>query len=355
MRIIQMLPTLAYGDAIGNDVLALDQALRMAGYDTDIYAENLDKRLPNGVAKNVKKYKDNKENVILFHLSIGSGLAEQIMQFSARVIIIYHNVTPAEFWKGYSVRTEKLSEEGLICVKNMRARPQMCIADSEFNKQELIRLGYQCPIEVLPILIAFEDYDKTPNKAVIEQYSNDGYTNILFTGRIAPNKKQEDIIAAFYYYKNYINPKSRLFIVGSYQNTDIYYNKLRNYVEELELNDVVFTGHISFDEILAYYHLADLFLCLSEHEGFCVPLVEAMYFGIPVIAYDSTAVGETLGGSGLLLGDKNPQLVAEAVNKVISDTDLREKMVCNEKVRLKDFSNDKIQEHFLKILKKYIG
>lgn len=354
MRIVQILPTLAFGDAIGNDVLALHEALISEGYSAEIYAENIDRRLPKGIAKKIDRYKDRKDNIVLFHLSIGSRLAEKIQSLDATVIVIYHNVTPPVFWKDFSVAAAELCEYGVKCVKSMANKPKLCLADSEFNKKDLVELGYKCSIEVLPILIAFRDYEKKANEKIIRKYSDDGYVNIVFTGRIAPNKKQEDLIASFYYYKNYINPKSRLFIVGSFQKQDVYYNKLKKYVEELELRDVIFSGHVPFDEILAYYQIADLFLCLSEHEGFCVPLVEAMYFGVPIIAYDSTAVGETLGGSGLLLQDKSPKVVAEAIHKVMSDQQLRKTIIDNEKIRLSAFDNEKIKKRFLDILENYI-
>lgn len=354
MKVVQILPTLAFGDAIGNDVIALHTALKTAGYKSEIYAENIDSRLPKGIAKNIEKYTEQANHIVIFHLSIGSKLTEKIQKIQAPVIIVYHNVTPPEFWEKYNEKSVELCQYGLDCVKRLANKPELCLAVSEFNKGDLIQLGYKCPIEVLPILIAFQDYEKKPSADIINKYSSDGYVNIVFTGRIAPNKKQEDLITSFYYYKNYINPKSRLFIVGSYQKTDVYYNKLRKYVEELELSDVVFSGHVPFDEILAYYHIADIFLCLSEHEGFCVPLVEAMYFGIPIIAYDSSAVGETLGGSGLLLQDKNPMIVAETVHKVVTDQELRECIIGNEKLRLKDFDNEKIKKRFLDILKRYV-
>ena len=126
---------------------------------------------------------------------------------------------------------------------------------------------------------------------------DDDYVNILFTGRVVPNKKQEDVIEAFYYYKRFIQPKSRLILVGSFAGIDKYHDQLEAYVNKLGLEDVIFTGQIKFDEILAYYQLADLFLCMSEHEGFCVPIVEAMYFNVPVIARDTSAIAWTLAGS----------------------------------------------------------
>lgn len=162
------------------------------------------------------------------------------------------------------------------------------------------------------------------------------------------------MISAFYYYKKYINPKSRLLLVGRHDFFPEYYRRLQRYVEKLELNDVIFTGQVKFDEILAFYRVADVFVCLSEHEGFCVPLVESMMFDVPVIAYDSCAVGETLGGSGLLLKDKSPQVVAEAIHLVVEDKKLRNQLIENQQKRLCDFQHDKIKEKFLDIMQKFI-
>ena len=351
MRIVQMLPTLAYGDAIGNNVIAINDALVSAGYDTEIYAEGIDKKIPAGTARNVSSYKDSGDTIILYHLSTGTELNEKIKKFKARVFIIYHNVTPPEFWHGYDYEHEKRCEAGVESVKSLAKTPEYCIADSAFNKSDLERLGYTCPVDVLPILIKFSDYEKKADQKTIERLS-DGVTNIVFTGRVAPNKKQQDLITSFYYYHKYVNPKSRLIIAGSFQKSDIYYRKLDAYAKALELEDSVeFTGHIPFEEILAIYKTADVLLCLSEHEGFCVPLVEAMYFGIPIIAYDSTAIAETLGGSGLLLKDKDPKVVSEAINLVVTDGDLRAKMIEGEKERLKDFDNDAIKQRLIEMLK----
>lgn len=353
MKIIQMLPSLAYGDAIGNDVLALRDALLSAGYTTEIFALAIDSRLPKGIAKLVKDYKDSEKNILIYHLAIGCELNQLLKNLKAKVVVIYHNITPPEFWQSYNSEVANVCSRGLKEVKELSDVPQLCFADSGFNKKDLINFGFKCPIEILPILIAFEDYKKEPNKKIIAGYDDSEFTNIIFTGRIAPNKKQEDIIAAFYYYKNYINPKSRLFFIGAYSNNDVYYNKLRTYVEELEIEDVYFTGHIKFEDILAYYRIADVFLCLSEHEGFCVPLVEAMYFRVPIIAFNSSAIGETLGESGFLLDEKDPRIVAEAIHRVMSDQELRDTIVENEKIRLRYFDNIKIKGLFLTYLREY--
>ena len=355
MRIVQMLPTLSYGDAIGNHALTLFSALKKAGYRTEIYARNIDKRIRQKAFCYVDKYKDDKDTVILYHLSTGDDLNVRMCGFRARKVIIYHNITPAFFFEDYRTAGYGLCLSGERQMKKLAGSAEFCMADSAFNARELKEAGYGCPIRVMPILISFADYEKKPSEKVLQKYRNDGYTNILFTGRIAPNKKQEDLIEAFFCYHNSINPKSRLLIVGSAGEKDPYYKRLLDYVEKLHLEDVIFTGHIPFDEILAYYHLADVFLCMSEHEGFCVPLVEAMFFGIPIIAYDSTAIGETLGGSGILLKEKDPAFTAEVIHRVVSDEKLRAQMIADEKERLAYFDNERIKKEFLETLEEFLS
>ena len=134
-----------------------------------------------------------------------------------------------------------------------------------------------------------------------------------------------------------------------------YYHSLKAFVERLQLEDVYFTGQIKFNEVLAYYHLADVFLCMSEHEGFCVPLAEAMDFRIPIIAYDSSAIGDTLGGSGILLKEKDHRIAAEMADRLMTDQKLREDVIYNQSVRLKDFEHGTIKDQFEKYIKTFIG
>ena len=247
-------------------------------------------------------------------------------------------------------------KEGIEGAKNLSDKADYCLADSEFNKQDLEEMGYKCKIDVLPILIPFEDYRREPDKEIVRQYTDDSYTNILFTGRIAPNKCHEDIIAAFYQYHKHYNEKSRLILVGNYEGMGKYYEKLRSYTRQLNIEkEVVFTGHIRFDEILAYYHVADIFLCMSEHEGFCVPLVESMFFNIPIVAYASSAIPDTLGGSGFLLKEKNPLETAGAINYILENDEVKNAILERQQERLKDFDHDVIEKQFLCYLREFIG
>jgi len=345
-----MLEVLSHGDAIGNEAIAIASYLRSRQCDTCIFCISMRGSFPEDFAKLIDEYKDDDQTVILFHLSAGGRLNEKLFQYRAKVIIRYHNITPPEFFHEYDRAAEFSCLRGRLQAERLRSRAEIVIADSSFNKEDLRAMGYTCPVEVLPIIIQFNDYETAPDQRIIDEYSADTKKNIIFTGRIAPNKKHEDLIRAFYYY-HLSDPDSRLLLIGGYDQGGSYYKKLIAYRDALGLKgDVIFTGHIPFNQILSYYRIADLFLCLSEHEGFCVPLVEAMWFHVPIIAYDSTAVGDTLGGAGLLLDGKEPELTAASIDRMLKDKELRDYFVQKGIRRLRDFDNAILEERLGKLL-----
>lgn len=355
MRIVQIMPTISFGDAVSNDAVAIKNLLIEQGFKTEIYAENIDRRLPERTAVYINKLSDlTDRDIVIYHNSTGTDINYKLEKYSGRHIMIYHNITPPEFFKQYSPIAERLTVYGLEGTKYLSDKISYCFADSNFNKKNLIDMGYKCEIDVRSILIPFDDYRKKPNTKIVEKYINDGWVNILFVGRFAPNKKQEDIIRAFHYYKKNINKKSRLFLVGSDSGMENYFKRLKDYVRVLGTEDVIFPGHIKFDEILAYYKIADVFFCMSEHEGFCVPLVEAMFFDVPIIAYNSSAISDTLGGAGILTNTKDPIFNARLIERCVNDELLRENLIEKGKTRLLDFSYDKIKEKFLKYLTSFI-
>ncbi len=356
MKIVQMLSTISYGDAIGNHVMALRDAIAGMGYETAVYAENIHPKMKKELIQPIPKFFEIEEqDVILYHLSTGTKLNHALRKYPGRKIIIYHNITPPYFFRGYSANAVRLCTEGIRGMQRLAAEASYCLAVSSFNKDDLRKAGYHCKIDVLPVLIAFEDYKQKPNRRIIQNYAKDGYTNILFTGRIAPNKKQEDVIRIFYQYQKKYNPKSRLILVGSYEGMQNYYDRLLDYVDRLGMKNVIFTGHIRFQELLAYYKIADAFVCMSEHEGFCVPLVEAMYFQVPILAYDSTAIGETLGGCGFLTHTKDPLLNAGLLNYILSNPFVKQALIKNGKERLADFENSRIAAQFERYIKIFLG
>ena len=357
MRVIQLLSTMNYGDAVSNDALAIYRLLKEAGYNTAIYAENVDAKLRGKGAvlplKNMPEMK--KDDVLVYHLSIGTPLNDRIVEFRCRRVMVYHNVTPPAYFARYNPALEKLCLDGLRGMVNLRNTFSLVIADSGFNKQNLLDAGYTCPIHVAPILIPFGDYEQEPDAETVRRYS-DGRKNILFVGRIAPNKKQEDVIRAFDCYRKAYDPDARLILVGSAGGTERYAERLAKYAEALGSGEnVIFPGHISFRQILAFYRTADAFLCMSEHEGFCVPLIEAMKFGVPVAARGMCAVPETLGGAGLLLEDGAPEPAAAALHRILTDSTLQARLRNAAAERIATLSHENVSRRILEILRPFIG
>lgn len=347
MKVVQVINNLQRGDAIGNFTLMLRDVLINAGFDTDIYATNVGKGIDKSIIKSPRLLNLLKrDDVLIYQMCEGVPLNKLIMSLKCKKIAIYHNVTPPSFfskWGKFMIDSQKKALQDMEMLNDVF---DLCIAVSEFNKLDLIKMGYdENRIAVIPIIVDFDDYKQEPAKNIIENYK-DGVTNILFVGRIAPNKKQEDIIRQFAYYHKYVNTNSRLILVGSPFNTD-YYEDLLQYIEILGIDNVIIPGHISFQEILGYYRVADLFLCMSEHEGFCVPLLEAMMFEIPIVAYNSTAIPYTLGNSGVLINTKNPVFVSNIMERICKDESLRKQIVAGQNEQLKTFDRKRVEKLLL--------
>ena len=353
MKIVQLLPNMAFGDAISNNAIVIRNIIRSMGYPTEIYADIIDAKIKTESIFSFDHMFLSPNDVLIYHLSTGSRLNYLVEKFHCKKMMIYHNITPFSYFIGFSNQAYHNTKAGLKEVKYLRDKFDYCIADSEFNKQDLIDYAYTCAIDVLPIAIPFLDYEKKPSNKIIRKYS-DGIVNLLFVGRVAPNKKHEDIIAMFYHYNKKYNPYSRLIFVGHWYGMEKYYEQLCEYIEALHLRNVVFTGHVEFDEILAYYKLADVFLCASEHEGFCVPLVEAMFFDVPIVAYPHAAVPGTLGQGGVLLDQISPLLGAGVINALMTEKDFRNHVVTKQQERLSDFRFEVVKSQFVQYLSRFL-
>jgi glycosyltransferase involved in cell wall biosynthesis len=267
--------------------------------------------------------------VCLFHFSIGSAAGPLIYQAPDRLVVIYHNITPAHWFLGFHPHLARLCHHGRRELAAFAARTELALGDSEFNRRELDKAGFR-HTGVLPIVLDLRAYDR-PRSPVVRRLYGDGRRNVLFVGRIIPNKRIDDLIRAFALYQRRCEPHSRLLLVGDDRGHERYLQRIQQMVRALRVQEVVFTGQVDHDELLAYYSVADVFLCLSEHEGYCVPLVEAMHLGVPVLAYDAGAVAETLRGGGLLLKEKPPELVAELLHALQSDASLREATLASQR------------------------
>ena len=351
VRIVQVVPNISRGDAVSNNCLAIEGILKEAGYDAEIRSlilpDNKDLKKLVRPLSGLRRLKD--DDVMLYHMA--TALQTDLTRWGGRIIFQYHNITPPEFFQPYDHAVAEACRAGLSEMKSLRNTPEACWADSEFNKKDLTDAGYICPIHTVPILVPFEDYEQPADRQIIETCRDD-HVNFLFVGRIVPNKAQEDVIRAFAWYQKNINGKCRLFLIGN-TSLNVYRNRLQEYIELLDIRNVIMPGHIRFSEILAYYQAADVFLSMSRHEGFCVPLLEAMFFGIPIVARNTSAIPYTLGDAGLLLEDNNPAVAALAADRVLHDRKLKEEIIRRQDARLADFSHEKVKERILKELKDF--
>jgi glycosyltransferase involved in cell wall biosynthesis len=356
----QFLPVFAAGDAIGNHVLRIRDTLRAAGYESDIFADDIHPPM----RKHARHYLDfspppgGKDVHLLYHLSTGSRMAAWFAEQPGTLAVDYHNITPAEYFDRWQPTAAQVSREARGEMRQLASSVAYGLADSTYNALELVEEGYP-DTAVVPILIDFADFDSTaPDPATLTRLrrrAEGGGAHWIFVGRVAANKCQHDIVAAFAVYRQLFDPRARLSIVGG-RTLLLYSRALERLAEELGVADAVdFTNDVKFPQLLAYYRAADVYVSLSEHEGFCVPLVEAMHFGVPTVAYATTAVPETVGDATLLLPEKDPLEVAVAVHRVLSDDPLRKAMIEAGHRRVEHFSVENNRRRLLEALEPRIA
>ena len=338
----QVLATLGYGDAIGHEVLGIQRALRQAGYESEIFVEAADPRL-EPLTRDYRELIDasRPDNLILHHFSLGSKASRTAYALPDRMALIYHNITPPEYFVGVHRTLARQCFQGRRELGAYIDRCDLALGDSEFNRQDLEALGFP-RTDVLPVVPDFSHLDIVPDQFVAGQF-DDEWTNILFVGRVVANKRIDDLIRSFHAYHTRFNPRSRLLIAGVFGLFERYLAVLNHLIEELGACDVHFVGHVSNAELVAYYEVADLFLCASEHEGFCVPIVEAFHKQVPVLAYAATAVPATMDGAGVLFTERDPEYVAGLMDAILSDAPLQDAIVEGQRdavsrLQLKDFS-----------------
>ncbi len=337
----QVLATLGYGDAIGHEVLGIQRVLQSAGFKSDIFVQTADSRLEDLT----RDYRDlfrlsDPSNIFIHHFSIGSRASRTAYALPARQILIYHNITPPEFFVNVHDRLAEQCFKGRRELSIYPARVDLALGDSEFNRQELNAFGFN-PTGVLPVVPDFSHLEVEPNELMAKEFDDD-WTNILFVGRVIPNKRLEDVIRYFHAYQRHFNHRSRLLLVGSYGGFEKYLATLQQLVVDLGASNVHFAGQVTDAELSAYYDIGDLFLCASAHEGFCVPIVESFYKQIPVVAYAAAAVPSTMDGGGVLFTTQEPLEVAAIIDAVLDDGALCDRIVQRqnealERLRAKDF------------------
>ncbi len=341
MNIHQVLATLGYGDAIGHEAMGIQRALRASGIQSEIFVETADPRLePLTIDYRELPGASHPDNILIHHFSICSKASRIAFALPDRMVLIYHNITPPEYFIGVHPLLVQLCYMGRRELRAYVPRVDLALGDSEFNRQELAGLGFD-PTGVLPVVPDFSHLEGPAHPFVAGAF-DDEWTNILFVGRIIPNKRIEDLIRFFHAYRTRHNPRSRLIIVGAYGGFEGYLAMLHELGAALGAKDVHFVGQVSDEELAAYYSVADVFLCASEHEGFCVPLVEAFAMRVPVVAYAATAVPATMDGAGVLFNDRTPARVALVIDAIVTDAALQERVLRGqdaalERLRARDF------------------
>lgn len=350
MKIVQLLPSIRTGDAVSNDALLLQKLLRSLDKDTKIYARNIGAGLDAELVRPASKFpKLTDRDLLIYHMSVGDEVSRIVEEQSCRKLMIFHNITPPEYFEGYSREYVNACAGGYAELERLRYTFDYAICVSEFDRITLEAAGYTCPMAVCPVLVPMEDYGGEPDEYTMQKYA-DGRTNILFVGRLAPNKRQEDVIAAFAAYREKYDPAARLILVGADGITP-YTRRLRNYIRTLAVPNVKLTGSVSLSVLLALYRRSSALLCMSEHEGFCVPLLEAMHFDLPIVARDSSAIGETLGGSGVLLPDNDPEAAADALHRLLTDTAYRESVLTAQRARLAELTDRRVGERRIELIR----
>ncbi len=323
MRVDQLVPAYHRGDAIGDEAAELRGFFRRNGFVSEIYCLSRDRGLESDSALFSDFPRPGPDDVTILHFALPSPLTEGLSRLSSKKAIVYHNITPAGFFEGLDPEMARISRIGREELASLRGRVDLGLADSEFNRLELDSLGF-ANTHVFPLFIDFAKYEKPPDPFV-QRLFRDDRTNILFVGRIAPNKKIENLVRTVFYFKKYISPLVRLIVVGKTGTFPSYYRSVVRMADEflLKPDEVRFLGHVPDAEMFALYRGSDVFLSLSEHEGFCLPLIESLIFDLPVVALASTAVPYTLGKAGILVNDSRPDRVAELVDRVARDAKLR--------------------------------
>ena len=342
-RVDQWVPALHRGDAIGDSARLMRDAFRRWGHAADVYALELDDDLEDDGRRFAEWRPGGPDDVVILHYALPSPLTHALAEHRGRRVLLHHNITPPEFFVESDAEMARICALGRAELPALREHVDLGLADSEFNRRELEAAGF-ARTGVLPIYLDFRSYLQPPNP-VLSRLLDDGRTNLLFVGRIAPNKRHEDLVRVASYWKRFVSPDLLLVLVGKLPGRRRHFDALQSFFYEQGFTaaEVMFAGHVDHDELLACYQTADVFLCMSEHEGFGVPLVEAMLMGVPIVAYRCTAVADTLGDAGLQFSEKSVAEVAELAFRVTSDAALREAVLRGQERRLDAFAPEAVE------------
>lgn len=355
MEIHQVVVSATPGDAITNMAVELRALLRETG-PSEIFARFLGPSF-KGDALPLSSYSQRKSartgrDLLIFHASIGQAdVLSFLLDRPEPLVLLYHNITPAHFFMPYDRDFARHLADGRSELAMLRHRVRLALADSSFNAAELAALGYSDvrvspPVVDAGALAASEPHEPTANhfREVLHE------PLVLFVGQLLPHKRADLLLEAFYILATHLVPEAHLALIGP-SRLPVYERALQAFLQENNLPNAWLCGMRTQAELVAFFQRADLFVTASEHEGFCIPLVEAMAFETPIVARDFAAIPETLGDGGLLLpADGGPALLAEAMAAVIEDGELASSLAVRAGARVQHFGVNEARATFLEHL-----
>ncbi len=338
MIVNQWIPAAHRLDAVGDSARRMRAVLRRQGHESEIYALTIDEDLGGDVLP--WSADDTRDaDLTIYHFALPSPLSAPFARLSKGRVLVYHNITPAHFFAPFDAGVFRLARAGREELATLAGVPDLALGVSEFNRRELESMGF-APTGVLPLAVDLERLTNAPDRPAVRTMLTDDWANILFVGRVVPNKKIEDHILLAEHYKRYVDARYRFIFVGRQDVCPRYYAMIRGLIDRFQMlpERFVFTGPLPDEELAAVYRASHAYLSLSEHEGFCAPLVEAMAMDVPVVAYEAGAVPETLGGAGLLFSPKDFESAAELLGQVIYDESLRARVIEGQRARAAHFA-----------------
>lgn len=338
MRLIQLLASHHRHDAVGAEALVIEKLLTSMGWQVESYSEFIDESLV-GKTKHIKELEgqDFSDTIALYHFCVCSDVTFEFQKLSCPKVLLYHNITPPDFFRPYNIYDAGICEEAGRQVRLLVDDVDLALGDSEYNRLELEEMGFK-KTRRMPILFDPDNYRGELDQELVEQFGERQI--VLFVGRMAPNKAPDDLMrvaAEYRQHKEY--PPAKFVIAGKRHVTPKYTEYLDKLYRDLELDDDSFMvlDEINQNRLVTCYRKASVFLSMSRHEGFLVPLLESFLFQLPVMARAAAAVPETLGDAGFLFDSEDPEVIARYLAGYLKDEKLRKIMAEKGQERLKSF------------------
>lgn len=364
-HIDQLLPTYSEHDAIGNEVTTLQGILREAGYKSEIYVENASptRRAHCLPAKRLFSASGHETRAVIYHFAVGSDLMYHLATAPFFRIGLYHNITPPQFFDPkHDANFYNACRDGRAQLPMGRFSFDCMWADSKYNAQDLAPYQYP-PVSVLPIIKDYSALTRaTPSSKMLAK-ADPHRPTLLVVGRVAPNKAIHDVILLMDLARRVLGQPIRVIFAGNSIHAD-YEKRLLTLCSDLGLKvawktidfdssaDVILTGGITDSELAACYRIANAFVSMSDHEGFCIPLLEAMAFGLPVVAHGSTAIPETAGCGATIINKYNPEEFVAFIHRLTNDPQFCEQAKQRARHRADEMSFEKLKKIFQETLRK---